>query len=193
MILHQPRLETSEDSVPSTGINKVIKSFNRNTTWVAAGLLGSVVSAAMVVAFQERNAQADDLTQEAKQTKGDLLPGTDFVPITKGVGSNEKSTSETTAGQAAIDQHAFTPQINQPEVQLDETPTQPPDSARVIYTKTSKVRLRSAHPRYVDVKARLIALWHRSLRPEKARGWRMFANSNKTRKEKISYTSMTSH
>ena len=71
MALQEPRLQTPEHPVPLAGMYKVIKRLNRNTTWVATGLLGSVVFAALMVAFQERHPKADDLT-EARQTTGDL-------------------------------------------------------------------------------------------------------------------------
>ncbi len=73
MALHEPWLQTPEDPVPLTGIYEVIKRFNRNTTWVATALLGSVLFGALIVAFQERHAKSDDLTKEARQTTGDLL------------------------------------------------------------------------------------------------------------------------
>jgi hypothetical protein len=72
MALQEPRLQTPEHPVPLAGMYKVIKRLNRNTTWVATGLLGSVVFAALMVAFQERHPKADDLT-EARQTRGHLL------------------------------------------------------------------------------------------------------------------------
>ena len=72
MALHEPRLQTPEHPVPLAGIYKVIKRFNRNTTWVATGLLGSVIFAALMVALQERHPEADDLTEEPGKTRGDL-------------------------------------------------------------------------------------------------------------------------
>jgi hypothetical protein len=193
MALHKPRLQTPEHPVSLTGINKVIKKFNRNTTWVAAGLLGSVIFAALMVALQERH--ADDLTQEARQTTGDLLSNSSPAAIFAGAGSHEKSTGEITSGRAASVERNPIPETNQAAVQANATSWSPAHglSARVII-KNPNVRLRSSvHPRYVDVKTRLLALWHQSLRREKARGWTLFSNSNKPQKEKISYTATTSH
>jgi hypothetical protein len=112
------------------------------------------------------------------------------------MGSDRKSLSEITSGQATSVDHGLNPEINHSDVQANATswsPAQRPGSARVII-KNPNVRLRSSvHPRYVDVKTRLLALWHQSLRHEKARGWTLFSKSNKPQKEKISYTTMTSH
>src|ERR1700730_7399449 len=197
MTLHKPRLQTSEHPVPSTGINKAIKSFNRNTTWVAAGLLGSVVFAALMVALQERHAQADDITQEARQTTGYLLANANAAAISKAVGSDEKSTGEIAAGQPTSDGRELTIERNQPDGQANATswsPAQRLDSAPVIHTKTPKTRIwSSAHPRYVDVKTRLLALWHQSLRREKSRGWTLLLNSNKWQRKNVSYTATTIH
>ena len=96
MALHEPWLQTPEDTVPLTGIYEVIKRFNRNTTWVATALLGSVLFAALIVAFQERHAKADDLTKEARQTTGGLL-NANPAAISEVVDSQEKSTGEMTS------------------------------------------------------------------------------------------------
>ena len=62
-------------------------------------------------------------------------------------------------------------------------------SAHSTHTKIFNVRLRSSkHPRYVDVKTRLIALWHQSLRHEKSRAGTMYSNSNKGARKKVGFT-----
>jgi hypothetical protein len=197
MELHQPRLQTPEHPVPWAGMEEVIKRFNRNTTWVATGLLGSVAFAALMVAFQERHATADDLT-EARQTTGDLLLNANPVASSDVMGSNEKSTGEITSGQATSVDRGLTSEIKHPDTQANATswsPAHGSDSAQVIRPKIPNVRYwTSVRPRYVDVKTRLIALWHQSLkRNEKSRGWNLFSNSNKWRKKKISYTAATIH
>jgi hypothetical protein len=66
--------------------------------------------------------------------------------------------------------------------------------AQVIRTRIPQERQKSSgRLRDVDVKTRLIAPWHQSLRREKSRGWTLFSKSNKWQKEKISYTGETSH
>jgi len=101
-------------------------------------------------------------------------PKLDTPPLSGVMGWNEKSTGEITVRQAPSIDSGLTPKINQPDVQANATsrsPSQRPNSAHAAHTKTPHVRDRSSmHPQYVDVKTRLIALWHQSLRHEKSRG-----------------------
>ena len=124
-------------------------------------------------------------------------PKLDTPPLSSVMGSNEKSTGEITAGQASSIDGGPTPKIDHPDVQANATswsPSQRPDSVHAAHTKTPNVRHRSSmHPRYVDVKTRLIALWHQSLRHEKSRGGTLFSNSNKGARKKVGYTAETRH
>jgi hypothetical protein len=197
MALHEPRLQTPEGTVPLTGIYDVIKRFNRNTTWVATALLGSVLFAALIVAFQERHAKADDLTKEARQTTGDLL-NANPAAISEVVDSKEKSTGEMTSAQATSVDRGLTPEINHrgvPATASSWSPANRLDSGWVIRPKMPNLRRRTfVRHRILDVKMRLIALWHQSLMSdEQSRGWTPFSNSNKWRKKNISYTAATSH
>jgi hypothetical protein len=173
--LHTSPLQTPEHpALP--GAHDVIRRLNRDTTWVATGLLGAVIFAALVLALLECHPKADDLAKEARQTTGSLLLNAN--PATPGnvMGSDRKSLSEITSGQATSVDHGLNPEINHSDVQANATswsPAHGPDSAQVIRPKIPKVR------RYVDVKTRLIALWHQSLQREKSRAWTLFLNSNK--------------
>jgi hypothetical protein len=188
MELQEPRLQTPERPVPLAGIYKAIKRFNRNTTWVATGLLAPVIFAAVMLALQERHAKADNLTEEARQTTGDPLLNANPAAISDIVGSNEMSTGEITSGQATSVDRGLTPEIKHPDTQANTTswsPAQEPDSARVIRSKIPNVRFRSSERhRIIDVKMRLIALWRESLQREKSRGWT---------RNKIIYTAATIH
>jgi hypothetical protein len=110
MELQEPRLQTPERPVPLAGIYKAIKRFNRNTTWVATGLLAPVIFAAVMLALQERHAKADNLTEEARQTTGDPLLNANPAAISDIVGSNEMSTGEITSGQATSVDRGLTPE-----------------------------------------------------------------------------------
>jgi hypothetical protein len=92
---------------------------------------------------------------------GRTSPKLDTPPLSSVIGWNEKSTGEITAGQASGIDSGLTPKINHPDVQANETsrsPSQRPNSLDAAHTKTPHVRHRSSiHPRYVDVKTRLIA------------------------------------
>jgi hypothetical protein len=122
----------------------------------------------------------------------------DTPPLSNVMVSNEKSTGETTAGRAPSIDGGSTPKIDQPDVvQANATswsPSQRPDSAHGAHTKIFNVRLRSSkHPRYVDVKTRLIALWHQSLPHRKSRSRTLFSNSNKGASKKVGYAAETPH
>jgi hypothetical protein len=93
---------------------------------------------------------------------------------------------------------AFTPEINRHDVQANTSSWSPvhwQDSARVIRPKIRNVRDRSSVVlRSVDVKMRLIALWHQSLaRSEKSRSWTAFSNLNRGVRKKAAYTAETNH
>ena len=128
---------------------------------------------------------------------GRTSPKLDTPPLSSVMGSNEKSTGEIAAGQAASIDSGLTPKIDHPDVQANTTswsPSQRQDSAHAAHTKIPKVRLRSSvHPRHVDLKTRLIALWHQSLRHEKSRGSTLFSNSNKGVRKKVGRTAEARH
>jgi hypothetical protein len=119
-------------------------------------------------------------------------PKLDTPPLSSVMDSNEKSTGEITAGQAPSIDTRLTPEIIHPDVQANAaswSPSERQDSAHSAHTKIFNVRLRSSkHPRYVDVKTRLIALWHQSLRHQTSRGGTMYSNS-----KKVGYTAETRH
>jgi hypothetical protein len=61
MELRERQSQTPEYPVPLTGTERVIEKFNRNTTWVATGLLGSVIFAALILALIGRDPKVDDV------------------------------------------------------------------------------------------------------------------------------------
>ena len=164
---------------------------------IPAGLLGCVIFAAAMVKFQGVRPETYDFTEEPSQTKGDLLLNANPTTLSSVMGSNGKSTGEVTSGQVTSVDCGFAPEINHPDVLANATswsPANRPDSARVIRPKIPDVKYRSfVHPRYVDVKTRLIALWHQTLQREKSRGWTLYSKSNKWQRKKISYTAEASH
>ena len=88
----------------------MIRRFNRDTGWLATGVLGAVVFAALVLAVlvQDRHPKAVDLTEEAVQARGDLLLNANFATRFTVVGLNGKSsTGKMTSGQATSADHAF--------------------------------------------------------------------------------------
>jgi hypothetical protein len=141
---------------------KVIQRFNRNTTWVAMGLVAPVIFAALMVVLQERHPKVNELTEEPRQTRDDILPNANPVALSDPAPSNEKGIGEMTSRQATNACCGLTP-----AVQSNGTlpsPTLQPDSQRVNRSKFSNVRRRSSvRPRVASVKMRLIAPWQQSL------------------------------
>jgi hypothetical protein len=135
--------------------------------------------------------------EDEKATRTTTTPKLDTPPLSSVMVSNEKSTGEITAGQAPSIDTRLAPVINQPDVQANATSwplSQRQGSGHSTHTKIFNVRHRSSkHPRYVDVKTRLIALWHQSLRHEKSRGGTMYSNSNKGARKKVGFTAARSH
>jgi len=199
--LNAPPLQTREHPVVLPGTYNVIRGLNRNTTWLATGLLCSVVFGALVLAVQEWHPKAADQGGEERPTRGDLLMNANPGTLSKIVSlSAESSKSEITSGQATSVDHVFTaispqenpppptetpestqtpvvaptPEINQPDAQATASPwssVQWQDFARAIRPKIHNIRHKSsARVRFVDVKKRLNALWHQSLRRSQTSG-----------------------
>jgi len=217
--LPAPASNPREHSAASSRTNDIIRRFNRDADWLAALVLGAVVSAALVLAVlvQDRRPKAVDLTEKAVQAGGDLL-------LNANSAMGKESTGEITSGQASSADHplteispkenpsspiqaaasvptpvfAITSELNHINAQTDRSASSPiiwQDSARVIRPKIHIVRYRySVVLRTVDVKTRLIALWHQSLaRSEKSHTWTAFSNSNKGERRKVGYTAETYH
>ena len=190
-----PPVQIREQLAALPGKTDVIRRFNRNTAWLATGLLSSVVFAALVLTVQEWHPKAADQGEEERPTRGDLLLNANLGTLSKIVSlSAESSKSEITSGQATSVDHVFTaispqenppppmetpestqtpivaptPEINQPDAQATASPwssVQRQSFARAIRLKIHNIRHKSsARVRFVDVKKRLIALWHQSLR-----------------------------
>jgi hypothetical protein len=181
-------LQTSEDQVALPGAYNVVREFNRNTTFLAAGLLGSLIFAALVLAQQEWH------SKEQRQTSGNAVVNASPGTLSKALGLNaESSTGELNSGQATSVLQTFagipshenpsprmatlestqasvaelTPEIHQPHPQASAAlspSVHRKDSARVIRSKIHDIGRRSlVRLRSVGVKMRLLALWHEHL------------------------------
>ena len=165
--------------------------------WLATGLLGTVIFAALVLAVQERHPKTAVVAEEASQTGGDLSLKANPGAFSKVEGLNaNSSTGEITSGPATIFDHGFSPKISHSDPHANPSswsPAHRQDSARVIRPKIRNVRSRSSlWARLVDVKMQLLAFWHQRLAPtERSRGWTQF--SNKGERKKVSYTAETRH
>jgi hypothetical protein len=102
------------------------------------------------------------------------------------------------AASASTPVVASNPEINQTHAQANASscfPAHRQDSTRVIRLKKRDVRYRSsAGLTSVEVKMRLIALWHQSLvRSKKSRSWTAFSNLKRGERKKAAYTAEKNH
>jgi hypothetical protein len=155
-----------------TGTLKTIARLNRNTTWVAMGLLAPVVFAAVMVAVRDSHPKTNDLTDVPAQIKSDALPNANPVAVSKVTDSIEKNTDEIISGQAKSVDFGITPQTNQDHhaaQAIESSRASPqPGFVRVVRPKIPQLAHRPRIPRSVSVKARLLALWHLNLVQKKA-------------------------
>jgi hypothetical protein len=189
MGMRPPEFNDREDSASLAHVYHAIQKFNRNTTWVATGLLGSVLFGALIIALQDRQSKPDDPANKTDQSGVDLSPRTvamtDLTP-------SEKSNAESVSEQPTKLIRRSTPVVNRPDVKSNVTSQfQISDNAaRSITERNHHGRPQSSVRRYVGAKAQLIALWHQHLRRQRSPGWTL---SNEWRKKKISYTTATNH
>jgi hypothetical protein len=182
-------LQTREQSLALGDAQTVMRRFNRTTAWVATGLLSTLIIAAGALVFQDNHRMAANLAEETRGTG----------PLSEGAGLNGKSIDQTTPAQLTSSEPGLTSErTNNPELPTKVTVwsgADQPESARAARPRVHNLRHRFPfRPRLVDVRTRLIELWHQSLaRVEKPRGWTLFSDPHQTRSKKISYSIETSH
>ena len=182
-----------------------ITRFNRDTVWLATGVLGTVVFAALVIAVQERQAVP-------APAERDYLFNPNFASVGSVIESSDSKRKMIAGPGSTVDQ-AFTetsPQkIPSPQTETgDSTPSavlaltpevnrdaDRQDSARVRRAKNRNVRNRASMAfGPIDVKRRLIELWHQSLaRSKKPRNWTAFSTLSPGVSKKAAYTAETNH
>jgi hypothetical protein len=148
----------------------VIRSFNRDTAWLATGVLGALVLAALMLAVEEHESKA---MQAGRDFLVNANPATMASVIAETSNSNGKtdtplykvpSRQTESAASTPIPAPASTPQKNR------DAPRQ--DSTQAPAPKTRNVRNRSSvASKFIDVKRRLIELWHQSLARSETRSW----------------------
>ena len=171
--------------------------FNRDTVWLATGVLGTVVFAALVLAFQERQPQV-------RQAESDILPN---IPATVAseVANSSKANGKMTPRQGdGVDHAEISPQeisSSQTETAANSVLADMPQinrhahrSARARGSKTPNGRNRSSVVfGSAYVKRRLIELWHQSLARSETRSWTAFSKLNRRVSKKAAYTAETNH
>ena len=182
---------------------EVIKGYNRDTAWLATGVLGAVVLAALMLAVEERQAKAT-------QAERDLLPNANSATVESVVAKSSNSSGKMTSGpESSID-----PTFTEPPLQeIPSSEMQPPatspilapaftlqknryaprqDSTQAPAPKIRNVRNRSSlASKFIGVKRRLIELWHQSMAGGETRSWTEFSKLNSGVKKKTAYTAAT--
>ncbi len=173
-----------------------ISKFNRDTAWLAAGVLGTVVFAALVLAVQERQPHATQgqrgsflnaepataASVDAKSSTSKMTPAQETSVVHDfNEDSPHEIPSEQTEPGVSTPVFAFTPEISSNGAVANPdsgTLALRQDYARAIGPKAHNARNRSSvASRSFDVKKRLIELWHQSLaKIEKSRSWTAFSN-----------------
>jgi hypothetical protein len=198
------RPNKNTESTPVT--SDTIIRFNRETLWLAMGLLGTLVFAALALAFQESQ-------RKARQAESDFFPNANLATmgsaIAKSSNSNGKLTPEP---ESSVDNGSTETSLREIPSSRMEPAASPPTSVlaappainrnahrqyspRVREPKTRNLRNRSSGEfGSVDVKRRLIELWHQSLaRSTKPRDWTAFSKLNSGVSKKATYTAETNH
>jgi hypothetical protein len=181
-------LQTREQSQALGDAQTVMRRFNRTTTWVATGLLSTLIIAAGALVFQDNHPLAANLAEETRGTG----------PLSEGAGLNGKSIDQTTPAQLTSSEPGVTSETNNPGLPTKVTVGSGADrqeSTRATRPRIHNLRHRLPfRPRLVDVRMQLIKLWHQILaHADKSRGWTLFSSPHQTRSKKISYSIETSH
>jgi hypothetical protein len=190
-----------------------ISKFNRDTVWLTTGVLGTVVFAALVLVIQE-------CQPKARQAERNLLPRANLDRAGNVLAESSGSNGKMTAGQGSSVDHAFTENsIDEiPTSQTEPGATNPvialapvnrkdaqtnlgsgisalrEDSARAIGPRVRNARRLSLASRTIDVKRRLVELWHQSLAQiERSRSWTAFSKLKRGVNKKAAYTAETNH
>jgi hypothetical protein len=168
----------------------VIRSFNRDTAWLATGVLGVLVLAALMLAVQEYQPNVTQAGREFLLKANPAAVATLIAESSNSTGKTDTPLHEIPSGHTEpavstpISAPASTPQKNR------DAPRQ--DSAQAPAPKTRNVRNRSSlESRFIGVKRRLIELWHQSLAKSETRSWTAFSKLNSGVKKKTAYTAAT--
>lgn len=137
-----------------------------------------------IVDLNGRNSNSETALEQATS----VGPGSDQI-----LRQENLSPSMETATSTQIPVLMLTPEKNDPDVRAHAIPWSPArwrDITHVIRPKIANARYRPlVRLRPVNVKQRLIALWHQILgRREKSRGWTAFSNSSKAERKGVGYT-----
>lgn len=199
-----PGLPTRDHSMSNCDTSDVLRRFNGETRCLVAGVFGvlTVMGLAFEVLVPERQLKVADLTQAASKSKSGLLSNTAFPMLFGTEEMNAKSRIKgnlpareprvnlglvepsPTENLELIEPVAVQPTnpvlvLNSQINQLREQPSgskwfpEPKDSARMIRIPAQRKRHKPSDR--LNVKMRLLALWHQSLVRNSSRGWTLFS------------------
>jgi hypothetical protein len=170
-ILNTPSSKAREQPVDLPNAYNAIRRFNRHTAWLATGVLGSVIFAALMVAIQEHpkaagHANQDSQTSDATESTTGQATRVDLSSTVISPQRNPFAWMESPDSTKAP-VLSLTPANNQPDAQANANPrasVRREASARVVRPKIRTIGHRSSvRFKLVDEKRRLIAAWHQSL------------------------------
>jgi hypothetical protein len=197
-------------TVASPEASETIRRFNRDTRWLAMGVLSVLVCAAFVlgVLVEERKPKADNLTVvNASSSNGLAVRGLNgkssddktTLGQTKTIDREcteippkEKSSAQMeAAASTSTPVLGFVPEISHTKGVVNTLKWMPltRQTARVIGRKMRNVNRSSVGLETADVKRRLLDLWHKNLEQSaKSRDWTAFSNLSKGSRKKAAYT-----
>jgi activator of HSP90 ATPase len=169
----------------------VIRSFNRDTAWLATGVLGALVLAALMLAVQEYHS---NVTQDER----DFLLRANPAAVASVIAESSSCKGKTDTPLHEISSGQTEPAVSTPISAPASTPQKSrdaprQDSAQASAPKTRNVKNRSSlASRFIDVKKRLIELWHQSLARSETRSWTAFSKlNNAVSRKTAAYTTIT--
>jgi hypothetical protein len=200
--------ETCKNSAANPGTNYVLRRFDRDTQFLAAGLLSGVSCAALLIAASIPDSRYD--VRRASKPESDLAASAEatgpfrIAPKAEKSGSLEMAINtdqkfaETSAKEdppgtkTSTESTPSSPVLLGPDISLNAASLNQSklslrhqqDRSSIIREKTVRERSRSpGYPRPLDVKKQLIALWHKSLhQAEQARSWTISSKLNTKQK-----------
>jgi hypothetical protein len=217
---HTRRMETSRNSMAYPGTNDVLRRFNRDTEFLAAGLLAAVFCAGLLFAVlmpESRNDVRSGL-REASRAKSDLVVNAGaagsfrIAPLKANKSeslevatNNDQKLAEfsakedlpdtkTSAESTPFSATVLGPDISRNAASLTQSKLSlryRQDPASVIREKIARERSTSSgYPRTLDVKKRLIALWRKTLL-QTEQPQSWTISSNSDRKKKAAFITRT--
>src|ERR1700719_476772 len=113
--MHKPHPRAKHRSTRKCPLTRdVIRSFNRDTAWLATGVLGALFLAALMLAVEERQ-------PKATQAERDLLPNANSATVESVVAKSSHSNGEMTprAGIGVDPEFTETPPQEIPSLQME--------------------------------------------------------------------------